>query len=157
MIQVKLTYCMDPSGKTKGPYIPSIVAVSALKSIVETVESMTLPDRGHVVARLINMYGKKQDPPAKPKKKTVAAPREKLPWKKALEESEEYKLFVKLKTPKGAPSYKENTEEYTAFREAQSAYIGKQKALREEYYSKHEKPKPPAKATSKKRKGTFST
>jgi hypothetical protein len=82
----------------RGNYVPSKDATEAVAKILSTLEGLNPRDRGYVTARLARIYkspakqGKTS--PAKQGKSQTAS---KAEWKKAWEESQEYKAWMAAK------------------------------------------------------------
>jgi hypothetical protein len=89
----------EKEGKKRvDPYLPSPEAVTVLSNIVGSLEGLNLQDRGHVVARLKDLYFSSTKSGSKSKKNSSSAKQKKpqaskAPWKVLWHQSPEYRAW----------------------------------------------------------------
>lgn len=109
----------------KPPYVPTGQEREALAACVAALEGLNVQERGHVIARLGDMYHLQR---AKPKK--IIDRKAKAPWKEEWEKTPEYKMWQAAKLPKDAPK---NSEQIVSYQALQQAAIGKRTEVKSRF------------------------
>jgi len=83
-----------PDRAKRAPYVPTPAALGAITGVTTILEGLTLQDRGHVVARLLALYGPKGSPAVGKTAGTIKSKLQiKKDWRKQWEQSPEYKAW----------------------------------------------------------------
>jgi len=79
--------------KKRSPYVPSQAALAAISTVTTALEGLSAQDRGHVVARVLALYGKKAKPSSSPTAKQSKKKPQRSAWKAEWMASSEYQKW----------------------------------------------------------------
>jgi microcompartment protein CcmL/EutN len=108
----------------KQPYIPTQAVRDALAACVAALEGLNVQEKGHVIARLGDMYHLQRVKP----KKEVSDRKQKEAWKQEWETTTEYKLWQAAKLPKEAVKDEQAQARYQSLQQAAMAKRGEIKS-----------------------------